>query len=123
MAVLPFPASATSVAAPWRFGSAAQVLTTALILAASLVARTIGGSLERRRGPTAGRRRRDRGERPPTITEVLSQTPAGCTRIVLQTIALQAQSLIGSELAAAGIDGDATHPFSIWSTCPGGIPT
>ena len=96
------------------------MLTTALILAAGVVARTIGGGIERRRGSTAGRRRRDRGERPPTITELLSQTPAGCARIVLHTIALQAQSLIGSELAAAGIDGDATHPFSIWAHV--GIP-
>lgn len=80
----------------------------------------MGGSIERRRGTTAGRRRLDRGERPPTITEVLSQAPADCARIVLQTIALQAQALIGSELAAAGIDGDATHPFTIWAHV--GIP-
>ena len=56
-----------------------------------------------------------RGERPPTITEMLTHTPSDCARNVLQTIVLQAQSLTGSELAAAGIDGDATHPFSIWA--------
>jgi signal transduction histidine kinase len=114
MSVLLFPASATSVAAPWRLGLVVPVLTTALILAAGVVVRALGGSPRRRR-PMAGRRRLDRGERPPTITEMLTHTPSDCARIVLQTIALQAQSLTSSELAAAGIDGDATHPFSIWA--------
>jgi len=114
MSVLLFPASATSVAAPWRLGLVVPVLTTALILAAGVVVRALGGS-PRRRSPMAGRRRLDRGERPPTITEMLTHTPSDCARIVLQTIALQAQSLTSSELAAAGIDGDATHPFSIWA--------
>src|SRR5688572_17666717 len=113
MAVLPFPASATSVTAPWRLTSAVPVVTTALILAAGVVVRTVGGIVRRR--PTAGRRRLDRGERPPTISEVLTQTSSDSARIVLQTIALQAQSLTRSELAAAGIDGDATRPFSIWA--------
>ena len=114
MSVLLFPASATSVAAPWRLGLVVPVLTTALILAAGVVVRAMDGSPRRRR-PMAGRRRLDRGERPPTITEMLTHTPSDCARIVLQTIVLQAQSLTGSELAAAGIDGDATHPFSIWA--------
>ena len=68
-----------------------------------------------RRRPTAGRRRLATGERVPTIHEVLTRIPDDSARIVLQTIALQAQSLTGSELAVAGIGGDATHPFSIWA--------
>jgi signal transduction histidine kinase len=114
MAVLPFPVSATTVAVPWRLGSAAPVLTTALILAAGVVLRAVGGLTERRR-PTTGRRWLDRGDHPPTITELLTHTPDDCARVVLQTIVLQAQSLTGSELAAAGIDGDATRPFRIWA--------
>jgi signal transduction histidine kinase len=102
------------VAAPWRLGSAAPVLTTALILAAGVVVRAVGG-VAQRRGSSAGRRWLDRGGRPPTITDVLTHTPGDCARIVLQTIVLQAQSLTGSELAAAGIDGDATRPFRIWA--------
>ena len=35
-------------------------------------------------------------------------------RIVLETIALQAQTLTGSEVAAAGIGGNATSPFGVW---------
>jgi len=114
MAVLPFPASATTVAVPWRLGSIAPVLTTALILAAGVVLRAVG-RVAPRRGSTAGRRWLDKGDRPPTITEVLTHTHGDCARIVLQTIALQAQSLTGSELAAAGIDGDATRRFRIWA--------
>jgi signal transduction histidine kinase len=67
-----------------------------------------------RRGPVAERRRLVPGERPPTVTQVLTQIPGNSARIVLQTIALQAQSLTGAELAAAGIGGNATDPFTIW---------
>ena len=68
-----------------------------------------------RRSPTAGRRRLDTGERVPAINDVLTHIPDDCARVVLQTIALQAQALTGSELAVAAIGGDATHPFSIWA--------
>ena len=113
MAVLPFPNPATRAAAPWRLGPAAPVLTTALILAGGFVARAVA-RVAPRRGPVARRRRLTKSDRPPTITELLTHIPGDSARIVLQTIALQAQSLTGSELAAAGIGGDATHPFSIW---------
>ena len=112
MAVLPFPDPATRAAAPWRLGPAAPVLTTALILA-GFVARAVARAAPRR-GPIARRQRLTRGDPPTAIAEMLTQIPSDSARILLQTIALQAQSLTGSELAAAGIGGDATHPFSIW---------
>jgi len=112
MAVLSFPYKATT-AVPPRRGSPSPLLTIALMVA-RIVARTIGRAVPRRRC-TAGRRRIDKGERPPTLTEMLTHIPTGSARIVLQTIALQAQSLTGSELAAAGIGGDADHPFRIWA--------
>ena len=109
MAVLPFPESATRAAASWWSGSAAPVLTTALILA-GVVARAVARVAPRR---VVVERRRQL-TKSPAIDEVLMHIPGDSARIVLQTIALQAQALTGSELAAAGIGGDATHPLSIW---------
>ena len=114
MAVLSFPDKATTATPPRRSGAAAPLLTTALFVA-GIVARTVGRAAPRRRSSTAGRRRIDKGERPPTLAEILNQIPSDGARIVLQTIALQAQALTGSELAAAGIGGDADHPFRIWA--------
>ena len=113
MTTLPFPGPATRVAPLPRRLSAAPVLTTALLLA-GIVARAVSRIVPRRR-TTAGRRRLDTGARVPTISEVLTRIPDHSARIVLQTIALQAQSLTGSELAAAGVGGDTTHPFTIWA--------
>ena len=122
MTSVPFPATATSAAPARRLGPTGSVLTTVLLLA-GIVARTVSrvvprpralGGVWSRRRLTAGRRRVDRGARVPTIEEVLTHIPSDSTRIVLQTIALQAQSLTGSELAAVGIGGDAAHPFRIW---------
>lgn len=113
MTTLPFPGTATRVASPPRLWSAAPVLTTVLLLA-GIVARGVSRVVPRHRA-TAGRRRLDTGERAPTINEVLTRISDDNARIVLQTIALQAQSLTGSELAAAGVGGDAAHPFTIWA--------
>ena len=113
MALLPFPETAKKAPAPRPLGSTGSLITTALIVA-GIVARTVGRAAPRRHS-SAGRRRSDKGERPATITEVVTHIPADSARIVLQTIALQAQSLTGSELAAAGIAGDAVHPFRIWA--------
>jgi signal transduction histidine kinase len=113
MAVLPFPNPVTRAAAPRRLGPAAPILTTALILA-GFVARAVA-RVAPRRGPVERRRQITKSDRPPTVDDVLTHVSGDSARIVLQTIALQAQSLTGSELAAAGIGGDATHPFSIWA--------
>jgi signal transduction histidine kinase len=113
MTTLPFPDPATRVTPLPRRWSAAPVLTT-MLLVAGIVARAVSRVVPRRRA-TAGRRRLDAGERLPTISEVLTRIPDESARIVLQTIALQAQSLTGSELAAAGVGGDATRPFTIWA--------
>src|SRR5687767_9628780 len=113
MTTLPFPNPATRVTPLPRRWSAAPVLTI-MLLVAGIVARAVGRVVPRRRA-TAGRRRLDAGERLPTISEVLTRIPDESARIVLQTIALQAQSLTGSELAAAGVGGDATRPFTIWA--------
>src|SRR6187549_2035150 len=112
MALLSFPDKATKAAPPWRLESAAPLLTTALVMA-GIVAGSVGRAAPRRHS-SAGRRRIDKGERPPTLAELLAQLPADSARIVLQTITLQAQSLTGSELAAAGIGGEAVEPFRIW---------
>src|SRR5687767_980612 len=103
MTTLPFPLTATTPT-PARLGPAAPVLTTVLLLA-QVVARAMRHVVPRRRA-MPGRRRLDHGERAVTGTDMLSRIPDDSARIVLQTIALQAQSLTGSQLAAAGIGGD-----------------
>ena len=113
MTTLPFPVTATTTTPARRLGPAAPVLTTVLLLA-QVVARAMRHVVPRRRA-MPGRRRLDHGERAVTATDMLSRIPDDSARIVLQTIALQAQSLTGSQLAAAGIGGDSTHPFRIWT--------
>ena len=113
MALLPFPDTAKKAAPPGVLGPTGSLITTALIVAV-IVARAVGRAAPRRHS-NAGRRRSDKGERVATVTEVVTHIPADSARIVLQTIALQAQSLTGSELAAAGLGGDADHPFRIWA--------
>jgi signal transduction histidine kinase len=49
------------------------------------------------------------------MAEAIAWLPPQGTRIVLQTIALHAQTLTGAERAAAGISGDGAHPFEIWA--------
>lgn len=55
------------------------------------------------------------------ISEAVASLPEESVRTVFQMIALNAQSLTGAEVAAAGIGGDLTHPFEIWS-CVGVDP-
>jgi signal transduction histidine kinase/DNA-binding response OmpR family regulator len=49
------------------------------------------------------------------IAEAVAGIPEACLRTVLQTVALNAQTLTGAELAAAGIGGDDHHPFETWA--------
>ena len=49
------------------------------------------------------------------IAEAVANLPAESVRTVLQTIALNARTLTGAEMAAAGIGGDETRPFDIWA--------
>ena len=94
-----------------RVRSAAPLLTTALLVV-GIIARAVGRAFPRL--SPAGRHRLHAVARP-TAREMVASVPAEAARIVLQTIALQAQSLTNSELAAAGIGGDETHPFRVWA--------
>ncbi len=124
MSALPLSDAAAQIAAPPRRpGSASRVLAAVLKLM-GVRARAVG-SAEPRPSPAADRRlvedrRRSGKSGHVPISEALNRIPADSARIVLQTIALQAQSLTGSELAAAGIGGDDTRPFSVWAHV--GIP-
>jgi signal transduction histidine kinase len=96
------------------------VLLAAALTLLGVVARAVGGGEPRRRPAddrrhVADRRRLDKGTHVRVTSEALNRIPADSARIVLQTIALQAQSLTGSELAAAGVGGDDTRPFSVWA--------
>ena len=94
-----------------RVRSAAPLLTTALLVV-GIIVRAVGRAFPRLF--PAGRHKLHAAARP-TAREMVASVPADAARIVLQTIALQAQSLTDSELAAAGIGGDETHPFRVWA--------
>lgn len=51
-----------------------------------------------------------------SVSEAVAGLPETSVRAVLQTIAVNAQSLTAAEFAAAGIGGDSEHPFGTWAS-------
>ena len=92
-----------TLAPPPRRRSAAPSFVAALLLAA-LIGRALG---------RWGRSRAEQGWRP--AARPIAGVSDESTRILLQTIAIEAQALTGAELVAAGLGGDATHSFDIWA--------
>ena len=94
---------------PTRWTRVVSVVLAATLIFVDAVVQTIRRNGRRRHEPDLLRRARTE------IAEAITRLPPQGTRIVLQTIALHAQTLTGAEHAAAGISGDRAHPFEIWA--------
>lgn len=106
----PFLNRSTTALLSMRTPPATPLVVAAGALLGTLVAKGFGRA-EHRQCPL--RRRSDTIDE---ATEIIAAVTAvgESARVILETIALQAQALTGSEVAAAGIGGDATSPFSVW---------
>jgi len=85
-----------------------------MLIFAAAVAGAIGRTSPRRDRPLQ-RRRSDTSDQAALDIAAAIGNAGESARVALHTIALQAQTLTGSELAAAGIGGDATNPFLVWA--------
>jgi len=83
-----------------------------MLIFAAAVAGAIGRTSPRRDRPLQ-RRRSDTSDQAALDIAAAIGSAGESARVALHTIALQAQTLTGSELAAAGIGGDATNPFLV----------
>ena len=105
----PYPKRRVTHLQTTRWTGALSVLLAATLILVDVVVRTLGRNGRRRREPELLLSANSE------IAETIARLPPQGTRIVLQTIALHAQTLTGAERAAAGISGDVTHPFEIWA--------
>ena len=103
----PIPYRRVTHLPPARWTRVVSVLLAATLILVDVVVQTIRRNGRRRDEPELLRRARTE------IAEAITRLPPQGTRIVLQTIALHAQTLTGAEHAAAGISDDGPHPFEI----------
>ena len=116
----PYPNRRVIHLPPTRWTRAVSVLLAAALIVVDVLLETVRRSGRRRGEPKLLRSAKTE------IAEAIARLPPQGTRIVLQTIALHAQTLTGAEHAAAGISGDGAHPFEIWAhvgLTPGEAPT
>ena len=85
-----------------------------MLFLAAVFAGTVGRNAPRReRHPL--RRKSDTSDQTALDMAAAIGNVGESASIALHTLALQAQALTGSELAAAGIGGDGTNPFQAWA--------
>ena len=84
-----------------------------MLILAAVFAGTIGRHVPRRERHLL-RRKSDTSDQTALDMAAAIDNAGESARIALHTLALQAQALTGSELAAAGI-GDRTNPFQVWA--------
>jgi len=85
-----------------------------LLILAAVVAGAIGRHAPRRERPLL-RRRGDTSDQTTLDIAAAIGNAGDHARIALHTIALQAQTLTGAELALAGIGGAGTNAFDVWA--------
>src|SRR5262245_26025963 len=113
MVGLPSPIRGWTRALSTRSTPAAPAVLAMTLILAAVFAGTIGRHVPRRERALL-RRKSDTSDQTALDMAAAIGNAGESARVALHTLALQAQALTGSELAAAGI-GDGTNPFQVWA--------
>src|SRR5262245_55769941 len=114
MVGLPSPIRGWTRAPSTRSRSAAPAMLAMVLVLAAVVVGAIGRSAAPRERHRM-RRKSDTSDQTALDIAAAIGNVGDCARIALHTLALHAQTLTGSELAAAGLGGDRTNTFNVWA--------